>query len=142
MSKRDASVAALEKARDRRRIQEIAAILDAASFSGLLDVALDKADIVASFREIAESASTGPSKSCQLATAVRHRMKRDCVRENRLEARILPVLGQFLIALFDRYPDFRSRVMPTLEQFVDNVDWEHETDRDAAARLIGRWKGT
>ena len=142
MSRREPSVAALEKARDRRRIQEMAAILDAASRSGLLDVALDKSELATLFREIAGSAPPGPSKSCQLATALRHRMKRDSVRESRLEARILPVLGQFLIALFDRYPDFRSRVMPTFEQFVDNVDWEHETDRDAAVRLIARWKGT
>ena len=140
VSKREKSAAALERARERRRVQEMATILDAASQSGLLDVALNKAELVALFREIAENAASGPSRSCQLGTTLRHRMKRDSVRESRLEARIMPVLGQFLVALFDRYPEFRARVMPTFEQFVENVDWKDGTDRDAAERLIDRWK--
>ena len=127
-------------ARARHRVQEMATILNAASQSGLLDVALNKAELVALFREVAENAPSGPSRSCQLGTALRLRMKRDSVRESRLEARIMPVLGQFLVALFDRYPEFRARVMPTFEQFVENVDWKDGTDRDAAERLIGRWK--
>ncbi len=140
VSKTEKSAAALERARERRRVQEMATILDAASQSGLLDVALNKAELVALFREVAENAPSGPSRSCQLGTALRHRMKRDSVRESRLEARIMPVLGQFLVALFDRYPEFRTRVMPTFEQFVENVDWKDGSDRDAAERLIGRWK--
>ena len=120
----------------------MATILEAASQSGLLDVSLNKAELVALFREVAGNAPSGPSRSCQLGTALRHRMKRDSVRESRLEARIMPVLGQFLVALFDRYPEFRTRVMPTFEQFVENVDWKDVTDRDAAERLISRWKET
>ena len=134
------SANALEKAHDRQRIREIAMILDAASRSGLLDVALNRAELVDSFQAIAENATSGPSRSRQIVTSLRHRMKRDSVKESRLEARIMPVLGQFLVALFDRYPEFRERTLPTFEQFVESIEWESETERDAADRLIERWK--